>query len=127
VLVETRVDNWEFVWCEQRAPGNMTIWANPFTCLRVPKIYNLRMDPYERADITSDQYDDGIVKNAYLAAYGVLKSAAFLETFVEYPPSQPPASFSHERLGEVMVDVSTKPAPPCSPVAATTWPARALS
>jgi arylsulfatase len=78
VLVATRVDNWKFVWCEQRAPGNLTIWAEPFTCLRVPKIYNLRMDPYERADITSDQYYDWLGKNAYLAAYGVMKSAAFL-------------------------------------------------
>jgi arylsulfatase A-like enzyme len=100
VLVATRVDNWKFVWCEQRAPGNMLIWANPFTCLWVPKIYNLRMDPYERADITSDQYYDWIAKNAYLAAYGVMKSAAFLETFVEYPPSQPPASFSVDQIVE---------------------------
>jgi arylsulfatase A-like enzyme len=100
VLVATRVDNWKFVWCEQRAPGNMTIWANPFTCLRVPKLYNLRMDPYERADITSDQYYDWFVKNAYLAAYGVMKTAAFLETFVEYPPSQPPASFSVDQIVE---------------------------
>jgi arylsulfatase len=100
LLVATRVDNWKFVWCEQRAPGNMVIWANPFTCLRVPKLYNLRMDPYEHADITSDQYYDWFAKNAYLAAYGVMKSAAFLETFVEYPPSQPPASFSVDQIME---------------------------
>jgi arylsulfatase A-like enzyme len=100
VLVATCVDNWKWVWCEQRAPGNMLIWANPFTCLRVAKIYNLRMDPYERADITSDQYYDWIAKNAYLAAFGVMKTAAFLETFVEYPPSQPPASFSVDQIVE---------------------------
>ena len=68
LLVATRVDYWKFVWCEQRAPGNLVIWANPFTCLRVPKLYHLRMDPYERADITSDQYYDWFVKNAYLMA-----------------------------------------------------------
>jgi arylsulfatase A-like enzyme len=100
LLVATRVDYWKFVWCEQRAPGNLVIWANPFTCLRVPKLYHLRMDPYERADITSDQYYDWFVKNAYLMAYGVMKSAAFLETFVEYPPSQPPASFSVDQVME---------------------------
>jgi len=55
-LVAMRMGNWKAVFCEQRAPGNMLIWANPFTCLRVPKLFNLRMDPYERADITSDQY-----------------------------------------------------------------------
>jgi hypothetical protein len=58
------------------------------------------MDPYERADITSDQYYDWVVKNAYLQAYGVMKTAAFLETFVEYPPSQPPASFSVDQIVE---------------------------
>jgi arylsulfatase A-like enzyme len=100
VPVATRVDNWKFVWCEQRAPGNMVIWANPFTCLRVPKVFNLRMDPYECADVTSDQYYDWFVKNAYLGAYGVMKTAAFLETFVEYPPSQPPASFSVDQIVE---------------------------
>ena len=58
------------------------------------------MDPYERADITSDQYYDWLAKNACLAAYGVMKSAAFLETFVEYPPTQPPASFSVDQIVE---------------------------
>jgi hypothetical protein len=76
VLVATRFDNWKFVWCEQRAPGNLTIWQNPFTCLRAPKFYNLRMDPNERADITSDQYGDWMTKNAYLMAYGVLYAIA---------------------------------------------------
>jgi arylsulfatase A-like enzyme len=100
VLVATRVNHWKFVWCEQRAPGNMLTWANLFTCLRVPKIYNLRMEPYERADITSDQYYDWLAKNAYRAAYGVMKTAASLETFVEYPPSQLPASFSVNQIVE---------------------------
>ena len=100
VLVGTRVNDLKFVWCEQRQPGNMAIWANPFTCLRVAKVYNLRMDPFERADITSDQYYDWIAKNAYLLPYGVMKTAAFLETFVDYPPSQPPASFSVDQIVE---------------------------
>ncbi|MGO4842203.1 arylsulfatase, partial [Rhizobiaceae sp. 2RAB30] len=46
-LVAMRFDNWKFVFCEQKQPGQFDIWANPFTCLRVPKMYNLRMDPYE--------------------------------------------------------------------------------
>ena len=70
------------------------MWSNPLTCLRVGKVYNLRMDPYERADVVSDQYYDWMVKNAYLMSYGVMKTAAFLETFVDYPPSQIPASMS---------------------------------
>lgn len=93
-LVAMRHENWKFVFCEQRAPGNLVIWANPFTCLRLPKIYNLRMDPYERADITSDQYYDWTVHNVYLAIQGQIRGIEFMETFKEYPPSQAPASFS---------------------------------
>jgi arylsulfatase A-like enzyme len=93
-LVAERHDNWKFVFCEQRAPGNLNIWMNPFTCLRLPKIYNLRMDPYERADITSDQYNDWLVHNDYLEILGIMASEQFVETFKEFPPSQAPASFT---------------------------------
>jgi arylsulfatase A-like enzyme len=99
-LVATRVDDWKFVWCEQRAPGGFSVWINPLTCLRGAKVYNLRMDPYERADVVSDQYYDWMVKNAYLMSYGVMKTAAFLETFVDYPPSQIPASFTIDQISK---------------------------
>jgi hypothetical protein len=89
-----RHDNWKYVFCEQRAPGGFQVWTNPFTCLRVPKIFNLRMDPYERADTVSDQYYDWSVKNIYLGAQSQIIAIQFMETFKEYPPSQPPASFS---------------------------------
>ncbi len=65
------------------------------------------MDPYERADVVSDQYYDWITKNAYLTAYGVMKSAAFLQTFVDYPPSQIPDSFSIDQI-EKRVDDAAK-------------------
>ena len=97
-LVAMRFDNWKVVFCEQRAPGGMQVWANPFTCLRLPKIFNLRMDPYERADSVSDQYYDWLTKNAYLTVEGTVKAAAFLQTFIAYPPSQEPASFSIDQI-----------------------------
>jgi arylsulfatase A-like enzyme len=97
-LVAIRYGNFKAVFAEQRAQGNMLIWSNPFTPLRVPKLYNLRMDPYERADITSDQYYDWLCKNAYLVGDAQMKAAAFLETFVAYPPSQRPASFSIDHV-----------------------------
>jgi arylsulfatase A-like enzyme len=103
-LVAMRFDNWKIVYEEQRAPGGFAVWQNPFTTLRVPKIFNLRMDPYERADIVSDQYDDWLVKNDYLIGQGILKSAGFLETFVAYPPSQPPASFNIEGIRKSVDD-----------------------
>ncbi len=87
-LVAMRHKNWKFVFCEQRAPGNLNIWMKPFTCLRLPKMYNLRMDPYERADITSDQYNDWVVHNVYLNVQGTILATEFIETFKEYPASQ---------------------------------------
>jgi hypothetical protein len=46
-------ENWKLVFMEQRFPGTLQIWFEPFTVLRAPKMFNLRTDPYERADITS--------------------------------------------------------------------------
>lgn len=103
ILVASRFGNWKAVFCEQRTGGGMQVWMDPFTCLRVPKIFNLRMDPYERADLYSDQYYDWLMKNAYLTAQATQKAATFLETFIEYPPSQTPASFSIDQVQE-MVD-----------------------
>src|SRR5262244_12225 len=94
-LVAMRYENWKVVFEEQRAPGTMRIWAEPFTSLRVPKIFNLRSDPYERADITSNTYYDWLMSDgaaAFLAAQPVV--GKFLATFKDYPPSQRPSSFS---------------------------------
>ena len=55
-LVALRYDNWKIVFMEQKEVGTFTIWSTPFVTLRVPKIFNLRTDPYERADITSNTY-----------------------------------------------------------------------
>ena len=51
-----RYDNWKVVFMEQRRQGTLLIWGEPFTRLRIPKIYNLRTDPFERADETSNSY-----------------------------------------------------------------------
>lgn len=103
LLVSYRFDNWKLVFSEQREPGGFVVWANPFTNLRVPKVFNLRMDPYERADVVSDQYYDWMTKNAYLAQYGVWKVAPFLQTFKDYPPSQRSASFSIDQMIEALM------------------------
>lgn len=100
VLVAMRFGDWKLVYCEMKAPGGFAVWQEPFTCLRVPKIFNLRMDPYERADVVSNQYDDWLTKNDYLAFLGTAKASAFLQTFVDYPPSQRPASFSIDQVRE---------------------------
>jgi arylsulfatase A-like enzyme len=95
-LVATRYDDWKVVFKEQPAPGGFAVWQTPLITWRLPKLFNLRMDPYERADVVSDQYNDWLVRNDYLLVKGQLQGAAFLETFVKYPPSQRVASFNIE-------------------------------
>ena len=75
------------------------IWAEPFTTLRVPKIFNLRTDPYERADITSNTYYDWLLDHVYLLVPAQDYVGKFLMTFKEYPQRQKAASFN---LDEVM-------------------------
>jgi len=101
-LVAVRLDNFKVVFCEQRQPGGMQVWANPFTCLRVPKLFNLRMDPYERADSVSDQYYDWFVKNAYVMQYTQYKVAPFIASLKEYPPSQRVGTFSLDQAMEAL-------------------------
>jgi arylsulfatase len=100
-LVNVRYENWKIVFEEQRAAGTMRIWAEPFTKLRMPKVFDLRSDPYERADITSNSYYDWIIRNAsgvFIASQPLV--AQFLATFKDYPPSQRPSSFSIDQIVE---------------------------
>jgi arylsulfatase len=102
-IVALRYENWKMVFEEQRAQGTLRIWAEPFTKLRVPKAFDLRSDPYERADITSNTYYDWFLSDAagfFMAAQPLI--AQFLATFKEYPPSQRPSSFSIDQIVENM-------------------------
>jgi arylsulfatase A-like enzyme len=114
-LVAYRVGNWKSIFREQSAAAGFGVWMDPFITYRVPKIFNLRMDPYERADLTSDQYYDWIIKNAYLVGEASFHAIAFLDTFKEYPPSQLPASFSvdgyEEEINKKIEETLKPPAP----------------
>ncbi len=94
-----RFDNWKLVFMEQRAPGTLRVWSEPFTSLRLPKMFNLRTDPYERADITSNTYYDWLLDHAFLLVPAQDYVGKFLATFKQYPPRQKAASFN---LDEVM-------------------------
>ncbi|WP_437602519.1 arylsulfatase [Sorangium sp. So ce590] len=97
-LTSVRFDNWKLVFLEQRAVGTLKIWAEPYVHLRVPKIFNLRTDPYERADITSNIYYDWLLDHAWLLVPIQAYVAQMLQTFVEFPARQRPASFSLEQV-----------------------------
>ena len=99
-LVGLRYENWKLVFEEQRAIGTMAIWAEPFTKLRVPKMFDLRADPYEKADITSNTYWDWVFTHAYLVVPAQAEVAKFFATFKDYPPAQRPASFSIDQIQE---------------------------
>lgn len=101
-IVALRHENWKMVFEEQRATGTMRIWAEPFTKLRLPKLFDLRSDPYERADITSNTYYDWFMGNAGLIYGALAEVGVFLQTFKEYPPSQRPSSFSIDQMVEQM-------------------------
>lgn len=98
-LTGLRYDNWKFVFLEQRAPGTLRVWAEPFVPLRVPKIFNLRTDPYERADITSNTYYDWLIDHAFLMVPAQDYVGNFLMSFRDFPQRQKAASFN---LDEVM-------------------------
>jgi arylsulfatase len=101
-LVAVRFENWKVVFEEQRVEGTLRIWAEPFTKLRLPKMFDLRSDPYERADITSNSYYDWMISNPAAFMAGPPVVAKFLATFKEYPPSQRPSSFSIDQIVEKM-------------------------
>jgi arylsulfatase len=95
-----RYDNWKIVFSEQRVEGTMRIWAEPFVTLRLPKIFNLRTDPYERADITSNTYYEWLVEHLFLLVPVQKIVGDFLATFKEFPPDQKSGSFSVDQVLE---------------------------
>jgi arylsulfatase len=98
-----RYDNWKLVFMEQRVQGTLRIWAEPFVSLRLPKMFNLRTDPYERADITSNTYYDYLMDRAFLVVPAQAFVGQFLATFKQYPQRQKAASFN---LDDVMKTLS---------------------
>jgi hypothetical protein len=81
-----RYEDWKVVFMEQCANGTLLIWANPFTELRVPKLFHLRRDPYERADVTSNTHYDWALSRAYALVPAQAYVGQFLETFRAFPP-----------------------------------------
>ncbi len=99
-LTALRYKDWKAIFMEQRVEGTLQAWAEPFIPLRVPLIFNLRRDPYERAQKTSNTYYDWLIDRAFVLvpAQGIV--GEFLSTFKAYPPRQKPASFSLDRVME---------------------------
>ena len=99
-----RYSNWKLVFLEQRAEGTLRIWAEPLVSLRIPKIFNLRTDPYERADITSNTYYDWLLDHAFQVVPVQAFVGQFLRSFKDYPQRQKAASFNLDKVMEQMQD-----------------------
>ncbi|MCY1265835.1 choline-sulfatase [compost metagenome] len=106
-LTAMRWNDWKFVFAEQRVAGTLQVWAEPFVKLRVPLIFNLRRDPYERANITSNTYYDWLLDHVFLLVPAQQRVGAFLSSFKEFPPRQKPASFSIDQVVEQMQSATT--------------------
>ncbi|MDW8262579.1 MAG: sulfatase-like hydrolase/transferase [Phycisphaerales bacterium] len=96
-IVAIRVGDWKAVYRENRA-DRLQIWKEPFVQLRAPDLYNLRRDPFEKAKIGSNTYEDWYIDRAYLMGPMQVVASQFLMTLKEYPPSQPPGDWSLESL-----------------------------
>ena len=104
LLVAFRKGDYKYVFSEQRSPGTMEVWAEPFTTLRLQKIFNVFQDPFERADITSNTFWDWQLNHVQLM-YGVIDEIfQFVVTFKDFPPRSFPPSFNPANIMESTLD-----------------------
>jgi arylsulfatase len=106
-LMALRYGNWKAVFKEQRAES-FQVWSEPMVNLRVPKIFNLRSDPFERADHDSIYYNDWLLRRVFLLVPAQGFVAKWLSSFKEYPPSQAPATFNLDQVMETLKTASSK-------------------
>ena len=101
-LTALRYGEWKLIFLQQKTMGTLAVWADPWVPLRIPYIFNLRRDPYERAFFTSNNYYDWMIDKFYLAVPAQAYVAKFLASFTEYPPRMKAASFTIDQVMEKM-------------------------
>lgn len=92
-LVGLRYNHWKLVFKEQREEGFM-VWSEPFVSLRIPKLFNLRTDPFERADHMANNYDTWWIRRVFTLVPAQTFVKEYIDTFEEFPPRQKPAKFN---------------------------------
>jgi arylsulfatase len=107
ILTGLRYDNWKVVFAQQRAAGTMLVWSEPFVNTRMPWLFNLRTDPYEKATLTSNTYWDWYLDHVFLLLPAADYVGKFLATFQEYPPRQKAASFTIDQVMEQLAVPAT--------------------
>jgi len=101
-LTALRYADWKILFMEQKAETTFRAWIEPWTPLRIPLIFNLRRDPYERAYSTSNTYYDWLLDRVFLLVPAQAYVGNFLKSFKEFPPRQEAASFSLEKVMKKM-------------------------
>jgi arylsulfatase A-like enzyme len=101
-LTALRYDNWKLIFMEQKSPGTLAVWAEPFVPLRIPLIENLRTDPFEYATITSNTYYDWLLDHAFLLVPAQVYVSNFIQSFKDYPPRQSAESFNLDDVLKMM-------------------------
>ena len=104
-LTALRYGDWKAIFLEQRVEGTLQAWAEPFVPLRVPLLFNLRRDPYERAQKTSNTYYDWLLDHVYLLLPAADYVGKFMATFKDYPPRMKPGSFT---LGDAVEKIQSQ-------------------
>jgi arylsulfatase len=108
-LTALRYNDWKLIFAEQRTEGTFKVWADPFVPLRMPLIFNLRRDPFERANITSNTYYDWYLDHVFVVVPAQKYVAEFLSTLKEFPPRQKAASFSIDQVLETLKEAPGTP------------------
>ena len=103
LIAAIRYGDWKAVFYEQRAK-TMLLWAEPFVQLRLPKIFNLRRDPFERADENSNGYWNWVLEHVFVIYPMQALAAEQMQSFADFPPRQEPGSFNLDKVMEQMVD-----------------------
>lgn len=102
-LVALRYTQWKVVFAEQRG-HSFDVWQEPFVELRAPKLFNLRADPFERADHEGIDYERWRVDRMFLLVPAQAFIAQWIQSFKEFPPRQKPASFSIDQVMQKLTE-----------------------
>ncbi len=102
-LAGLRYDQYKAVFMEQPAHG-LQVWMSPFETLRAPKLFNLRSDPFERAEHEAGGYDKWFIEHLFVLVPAQAIVAQYVQTFKDFPPRQKPGSFSVEQVLEELME-----------------------
>ena len=96
-IVAIRYDDWKAVFLENRGVA-LEVWREPFIELRIPLLFNLRRDPFEKAHPNATVYNDWMIDHAFVVVPLQQIAGKFLMSMKDYPPSQSPGSFNLDKI-----------------------------